>query len=106
MFLEKKEIARGHLLQIAVVFIHPSIYLPIRPSTHPLMQYFLSPYNISDTVLSPALQMDNIAGRNLPHFYALIGSNSPNTPLGGLTHRNSRTDILGKPGAWQSEWIG
>ena len=70
------------------------------------MQYFLSPYNISDTVLSPALQMDNIAGRNLPHFYALIGSNSPNTPLSGLTHENSRTDILGKPGAWQSEWIG
>ena len=41
------------------------------------MQYFLSPYNISDTVLNPALQIDNIAGGNLPHFYALIGSDSP-----------------------------
>ena len=110
MFLEKKEIARGHLLQIAVVFIHssihPSICLPIHPSTYPLMQYFLSPYNISDTVLNPALQMDNIAGGNLPHFYALIGSNSPTATLGGLTHENSTADILGKLGAWQSEWKG
>lgn len=62
------------------------------------MQYFLSPYNISDTVLNPALQMDNIAGGNLPHVYALIGSNSPTATLSGLTHENSRTDILANLG--------
>lgn len=91
MFFEKKDIARSHLLQIAVVNeCYSFLHLSTHPFTHPLMQYFLSPYNISDTVLNPALQIDNIAGGNLPHFYALIGSNSPTTTLSGLTQENIR----------------